>query len=82
MAVTTITPTAIALDTDVVISQGAGTAINTSNTMEIAYPKQGKLLIIVDSDHASTAAVFTAGVGVAKDLGALTWAIGDTKVGS
>lgn len=78
MAVTTITPTQMSLDTDTVISQGAGTAINTANTMEIAYPKQGKLIIIIDSDNAATEATFTAGVGVASGAGTLAWAVADT----
>lgn len=79
MAVTEITPTSLVPGTEQVISQGAGTAINASNTIEIVYPKEGKLLLIVDSDHADTAAVISAGdSGVAAGLGALTWAVADT----
>ena len=80
MAVTEITPTALVKGTtEGVVTQGAGTAINTANTMEILYPKEGKLLLWVDSDHASTAAVISAGdAGVAKGLGATTWAVGNT----
>jgi hypothetical protein len=78
MAVTEITPTAVVLDTAFALSQGAGTAINAANEMEIPYPKQGKLLIVIDSDHADTAATLKAGFGVAKGLGALTVSVADT----
>lgn len=71
MAVTEITPTTATLDTAITFTQGAGTAINTANTMEIPYPKQGKLLIVIDSDHADTEAVLTAGYGVAGAAGSL-----------
>lgn len=77
MAVTEITPTQASLDTAFALSQGAGTAINAANTMEIPYPKQGKLLIVIDSDHADTAATFSAGFGVSAGLGALTVAVGN-----
>lgn len=81
MAVTEITPTDISLDTAQAFTQGTGTAINESNTMEIPYPKQGKLLILIDSDHADTEATFTASdFGVAKGLGDLAVAIGDTAM--
>ena len=78
MAITEITPSAVSLDTGFVLTTGAGTAINTSNTMEFAYPKQGHLLITIDSNHASTSASFTAGYGVAAGLGSLACAVGDT----
>lgn len=81
MAVTEITPTSLSLDTAQAITQGTGTAINDSNTMEIQYPKQGKLLILIDSDHADTAATFSAGdAGVAVGLGDLEVAVGDTAM--
>lgn len=77
MAVTEITPTQMSLDTAITITAGAGTAINDANTMEFPYPKQGKLLIIIDSDHADTAATFTASdFGPNKGLGALSVAVG------
>lgn len=80
MAVTEITPTQMVYNTGVEISQGAGTAINASNTMEFAYPKQGKLIIIVDSDHADTSASFAASdFAAGRGLGAVTFAVGNTK---
>ena len=78
MAETTITATAMTAGTAIVVTAGIGTAINTSNTMHIAYPKNHKVIIYVDSNHASTSASFAAGDGVSKDLGAFTWAVGDT----
>lgn len=81
MAITEITPTALVKGTtEGVVTQGAGTAINVADTMEILYPKEGKLLLWVDSDHASTAAVISAGdsgVATGTNLGAKTWAIGN-----
>ena len=80
MAVTTITPTQFVTGTAQVLTAGAGTAINTSNTMSIAYPKAGKLFLTIDSDHASTSASFAAGDFASAGLGAFTWAVGDTVI--
>jgi uncharacterized protein with LGFP repeats len=78
MAVTEITPTQMSLDTAITITAGAGTAIVAANTMEFAYPKHGKLLIIIDSDHADTAATFTASdYGINAGLGSLEVAVGN-----
>ncbi len=77
MGITTITPTRLVSNTGVVITPGAGTAINTSNSMAIAYPKDGELLITIDSNHASTVATIGAdafGVDAQTD----TFAVGDT----
>jgi len=76
MAVTTITPTRLVSDTGVVITPGAGTAINTSNSMVFAYPKDGELLITIDSNHASTVATVAAGYGINAQTD--TYAVGDT----
>ena len=76
MATVALTPTQIVIGTEQAVTQGAGTAIVQANTNTIAYPDQGKLILWVDSDHASTAAVIAAGDGIARDQGALTWAIG------
>jgi len=78
MAETTITPAQMVAGTQIAVTPGVGTAINTANTMHIAYPQQGKLLIYIDSNHASTSASMAAGDGVSKDLGAQTVAVGDT----
>ena len=57
MAITVITATLMVKDESDEISAGVGTAINTSNTMTIAYPENGKLLIVIDSNHADTGAI-------------------------
>ena len=72
MAYTEITPSVVSLDTAFAIGGTTGTAINASNTMEIPYPKQGRLLIVILSSHNDTAPTFAAGYGVAKGLGALS----------
>jgi len=77
MAVTTITPTRLVSNTGVVITPGAGTAINTANTMAIAYPKDGELIITIDSNHASTVATIGASA-VGIDGQTDTFAVGDT----
>ena len=79
MAETTVTPTQLSFNTGVEISQGAGEAINTANTMHFAYPNAGKLLIVIDSDHADTAAVVGAGDFVAAGKGTTTIAVGNGK---
>ena len=78
MAETAITPTQMVAGIAIVVTPGIGTAINTSNTMHIPYPQQGKLLIYIDSNHASTSASMAAGDGVSAGLGAQTVAVGDT----
>lgn len=75
MAETTISPTTLTANTASVISQGGGTAINTSNTMHFAYPKEGRLLILIDSDHASTSATIGAGAFIAAGKGTSTVAV-------
>lgn len=64
MAITVITPTRMTSDTAIVVTAGIGTAINTSNSMTVAFPKDGELLIYIDSNHADTAATIAAGFGV------------------
>lgn len=72
MAITEITPTAVSLDTLFTIGGTTGTAINAADTMEIPYPKQGHLLVVILSSNNATAPTFTAGYGVAAGLGNLT----------
>lgn len=64
MSETALTPTQLVSDDGSAITQGAGTAINTSNHMTIPYPKDGHLLIVIDSDHGSTVGTVVAGFGV------------------
>lgn len=79
MAEVRITPTQIVKNTEQVVTQGAGTAIVQANNNVIAFPKNGKLLLWVDSDHASTALTIDASTwAIEKGLGDLVWAIGDT----
>ena len=65
MAITEIVPATVSLDTLFTIGGTTGTAINAANTMEIPYPKQGKLLVVILSSNNATAPTFTAGYGVA-----------------
>lgn len=76
MATVALTPVQLVSDTGVVITQGAGTAIVAANTNTIAYPKDGNLIILIDSDHADTAATLAAGFGI--DAQTETYAVGDT----
>ena len=81
MAETTITPTQLTkVGSDgVVITPGAGTAINTANTMIVAYPNNTKLLLTIDSNHADTVATIGASdYAIEAGKGALTYAVGDT----
>ena len=79
MADTVITPTQMTSNTGVVVTPGAGTAINPANTMTIAYPKDGDLLITIDSDHADTTATLAVSdYAVSKGIGTTTFAVGDT----
>jgi len=76
MAETVITPTQMTSDTGVVVTPGAGTAIDDSNYMTIVYPKDGDLWITIDSNHADTAATVVAGFGV--DSQTTLYEVGDT----
>ena len=80
MGETTVTPTEMVAGTAIVVTTDGsiGTAISDSDTMVIAYPKQGKLILRIDSDHTDTEATFSAGVGVSAGLGSFAWAVGDT----
>lgn len=63
MAVTVVTPTSLVKDTpsgDLPVA--GGTAINAANTMSIAYPREGKLLIQVNNTYAG-AKVLTVAAG-------------------
>ena len=77
MAITTLTATALTKETAQVITAGSGTAIDAANSMIVAYPKEGKLLIIIQSSNAATAATFAASdYFTAAGQGALTFAVG------
>ena len=81
MAITVITPTLMVKDEVDVITAGVGTAIDDSNTMTITYPKNGKLLVIIDSNHASTVA--TIGISdyfTGKGQGTKTMTVADTAM--
>jgi hypothetical protein len=63
MAITTITATALTVDTvsaDLPVT--AFEAINASNTISVAYPREGKLLLVLNNTFAG-AKVFTVGAG-------------------
>lgn len=80
MATVAITPTQINKNEGFTLTQGAGTAIVQANTNTIAYPKDGKLLITIDSDHADTTAVVASGFGTEAGLGTVSYAVGDTVI--
>jgi hypothetical protein len=52
-----------------------------ANTLKIPYPKDGKLLILVDSDHADNTLTFTASdFFTAKGKGTLEHAVGNAAM--
>ncbi len=74
MAVVAITPTTLVTGTESAdLPITAGTAINAANTNTIAYPKEGKLLLVLNNTFAGSKAItIAAGDGIAKGLGAKT----------
>ena len=83
MPLTTVTALALAKNADgLEISQGAGEAIDTADEMQVLFPKEGKLAIIIDSDNSLTQPIFRAGGGsvegggtkgfLAKGIGSFT----------
>jgi hypothetical protein len=74
MAVVAITPTALVTGTasaDLPVT--AGTAINAANTNTIAYPKEGKLLLVLNNTYAGSKDItIAAGNGLSAGQGALT----------
>ena len=80
MAITVITPTLMVKDEPDEISAGVGTAINTSNTMTIIYPENGKLMIVIDSNHADTGCIIGASdYFTGKGQGSTTILVPDTE---
>ena len=77
MAYTTHTATQLAINTGSAVTQGAGEAIVGANTDRVLYPRHGKLIIWIDSDHADTVATFTAGNMIAAGKGTLAHAVGN-----
>jgi len=78
MAEVRLTPTAIAVNVEQVVTQGAGTAIVGANTNLVAVLKNKKILFWVDSDHANTAMTIIASTwATEKGHGNLVWAIGN-----
>lgn len=81
MGITVIVPTLMVKDESDEITAGVGTAINTGNTMTILYPKNGKLLIVIDSNHADTAAtVAISDYFTGEGQGTKTIAVPDTEI--
>lgn len=82
MATTTITPTQLALDVQSAdLPIASGTAIVAGNDHKIAYPEQGKLLIILNNTYAG-AKDFTVKAGdfLAAGQGDLTIAMAQDDV--
>lgn len=82
MSVTTLTPVAIAKNVATAdIKIAGGTAINASNTMEVAYPQEGSLLILINNTYAgSKTATISAGDFLAAGQGDLAVPIGQDEV--
>lgn len=79
MATVALTPTQLTVDTAAVITQGAGTAIVAADTNTIPYPKDGELLILIDSDNAATeATIAVSDFGVSKGQGTASYAVANT----
>lgn len=79
MAIVRITPTALAVNVEQAVTQGAGTAIVSADTNKIAILKNKKILLWVDSDHANTALTIKKSTwATEKGFGDLVWAIGNT----
>lgn len=84
MAITTVTPVQLvkdAMSADLPVT--AGTAIDAANTMEFAYPQEGKLLLVLNNTFAG-AKVFTISAGssrfVANGQGALALSLAQADV--
>ena len=75
MAVVALTPVQLDYNDGSAITQGAGTAIVAANTNTIVVPRNGKLLVFVDSDHANTAATFAAGGFNSAGQGSVAFAV-------
>lgn len=84
MAIQTVTPVQLvkdAMSADLPVT--AGEAINAANTMEIAYPQEGKLLLVLNNTFAG-AKIFTISAGsgrfVASGVGALALSLAQADV--
>lgn len=78
MAVVAIAPTQLVSGTALVITAATGTAINVANSNTIVYPKEGELLLKIESGHANTAVTIAASdFAVAAGQGAKTYAVGN-----
>jgi hypothetical protein len=60
MSVTTVTATTLTKDTGSVSTYSGLTSINTSNTGRVLYPKEGRLVFLLQSSNAATSLVFDA----------------------
>lgn len=71
---TTITPSTMTLNAATTITFSAGQAMSgASGTYEIAYPKEGKLVILINSTYAGANSVeISAGEFLGKGVGAIT----------
>ena len=82
MAVVAISPTELTVGTasaDLPIT--AGTAINASNTNTITFPKESKLLLVLNNTYSGSKSVtISAGEGVAKGQGSLVLALAQDDV--
>jgi hypothetical protein len=61
MSETVVTATKLTKDTGSVSTYAGLTAINTSNTGAVLYPKEGRLLFLLQSSNAATSLTFGPG---------------------
>ena len=71
----TLTATTLTADTTTptTLAIAAGTAFTDATTLDVAYPQQGKLLLIINSTYAgANTAVIAAGDYIGSGVGTLT----------
>lgn len=82
MADTTVTPTALVLDTaSATLAIAGGEAINAANTMSIVYPREGKLELILNNTDAAAKVVTVAhGDAVGSGVGDMEISLAQNEV--
>ena len=82
MAITTLTPTALVKNTvSANLPVAGGTAIDADKTMQVLYPREGKLLLIFNNTAAG-AKDFTISAGqyISSGIGAYTFSMAQDDV--
>lgn len=74
MAITTLTATALTVNTvSADLIPTALTAIDADKTMQVLYPREGKLLLIINVTSASDEVTISAGEYLSNGIGAYTF---------